>query len=174
VAAATTAAPNGVTISLARGTATLPAINFGGSGADNNTGLFSRAADEVNLAAGGVEVLRATTTTLVGGAIAPGQLLAATRGTAALPAFASLNDSNTGMFFPFVSGNDAVGISTGGTERVRVKTEGVDILSGDLLRGGTKVVGAQGAAIADAAGGTEITTINAILARLRAHGLIAT
>ena len=37
-----------------------------------------------------------------------------------------------------------------------------------------KVVGAQQAAIADAAGGTEITTINAILTALRTHGLIAT
>jgi hypothetical protein len=45
---------------------------------------------------------------------------------------------------------------------------------GAFLFAGTQVVGAQGAAIADAAGGTEITTINAILARLRAHGLIAT
>ena len=39
---------------------------------------------------------------------------------------------------------------------------------------GTIVVGAQGVAIPDAAGGTEITTINSILAALRTHGLIAT
>lgn len=44
--------------------------------------------------------------------------------------------------------------------------------------GGTKVVGAQGAAVADAAGGATIdaearTAINTLLARLRAHGLIA-
>jgi hypothetical protein len=50
-----------------------------------------------------------------------------------------------------------------------------------LFRGGTKVVGAQGAAVADAAGGVVIdaearTAINTLLARLRAatgHGLIA-
>lgn len=45
--------------------------------------------------------------------------------------------------------------------------------------GGTKVVGAQGAAVADASGGVTIdaearTAINDLLARLRAHGLIAT
>lgn len=45
--------------------------------------------------------------------------------------------------------------------------------------GGTKVVGAQGAVVADAAGGVTIdaearTAINTLLARLRTHGLIAT
>lgn len=44
---------------------------------------------------------------------------------------------------------------------------------------GTKVVGGQGAAVADASGGATIdaearTAINALLARVRAHGLIAT
>lgn len=38
---------------------------------------------------------------------------------------------------------------------------------------GTKVVGARQAAIPDATAGTEATTINAILATMRAHGLIA-
>lgn len=44
---------------------------------------------------------------------------------------------------------------------------------------GTKVLGAQGAAVADAAGGVVIdaearTALNAALARMRAHGIIAT
>lgn len=44
---------------------------------------------------------------------------------------------------------------------------------------GTKVVGAQGAAVSDAAGGANVdaearTAINTLLARLRTHGLIAT
>lgn len=44
---------------------------------------------------------------------------------------------------------------------------------------GTKVVGAQGAAVPDASGGVTIDTearaaINALLARLRTHGLIST
>lgn len=47
-----------------------------------------------------------------------------------------------------------------------------------LLRGGTQVVGAQQAAVADAAGGVVVdvearAAINALLARLRTHGLIA-
>jgi hypothetical protein len=44
---------------------------------------------------------------------------------------------------------------------------------------GTKVVGAQGAAVADASGGAVIdaearTALNALLGRVRTHGLIAT
>jgi len=44
---------------------------------------------------------------------------------------------------------------------------------------GTQVVSAQGVAVADASGGSTVdtearTAINALLARLRAHGLIAT
>lgn len=52
-------------------------------------------------------------------------------------------------------------------------------LDNDLYKDGIKVVGAQGAAVADAAGGATVdaearTAINALLARLRTHGLIAT
>ena len=46
--------------------------------------------------------------------------------------------------------------------------------AGEFRVNGTKVVGPRGAAIVDAAAGTEVATINAILTRLRAHGLIAT
>jgi hypothetical protein len=65
-------------------------------------------------------------------------------------------------------------------------TEALDVtgsinMTTSLLRGGTKVVGAQGAAVADAAGGATVdaearTAINDLLARVRAstgHGLIA-
>lgn len=45
---------------------------------------------------------------------------------------------------------------------------------GEFRVNGTKVVGAQQAAIANSAGGDEQAKINAILAALRAHGLIAT
>lgn len=46
--------------------------------------------------------------------------------------------------------------------------------AGEFRINGTKVVGPRQAAIADATAGTEITTINAVLAILRAHGLIET
>lgn len=52
-------------------------------------------------------------------------------------------------------------------------------LSGVLNIDGSQVVGTQGAAVADASGGATVdtearTALNALLARLRAHGLIAT
>lgn len=52
-------------------------------------------------------------------------------------------------------------------------------LGTDLRVGGTKIIGAQGAAVADASGGATVdaearTAINDLLARLRAHGVIAT
>jgi len=141
-----------------RGTAAAPAFTFT---LDPNTGMFSGGVDQVSLSAGGVEGLRVTST----------QVLSAFLGTAAAPSIAFSADSNTGVFSRTAN---EFNITAGGSEIQRNSSAGVDIRTGDLLRGGTKVVGAQGAAIADATGGTEITTINAILNRLRAHGLIAT
>lgn len=52
----------------------------------------------------------------------------------------------------------------------------IDLASGQVLRvNGTQVVAAQGAAVADATGaGDVVAQLNALLARVRAHGLIAT
>ncbi|MGA9581365.1 MAG: multicopper oxidase domain-containing protein [Allosphingosinicella sp.] len=60
-------------------------------------------------------------------------------------------------------------------ERVRVTEAGVDIRNGgNLLVDGTKVIGAQGAAVANATdAASAVTQLNALLAQLRAHGLIA-
>ncbi|HEX8513827.1 MAG TPA: hypothetical protein VF688_12060, partial [Allosphingosinicella sp.] len=65
--------------------------------------------------------------------------------------------------------------STANAERVRVGDSGVDIRSGgSLLVEGTKVVGARGAAVANATdSASAVTQLNALLERLRAHGLIA-
>jgi hypothetical protein len=65
--------------------------------------------------------------------------------------------------------------STGRFERVWVSEAGVDIRSGgSLLVEGTKVVGARGAAVANATdSASAVTQLNALLERLRAHGLIA-
>lgn len=52
---------------------------------------------------------------------------------------------------------------------------GVAFGAGEVQVGGVKVLGAQGAAIADATGTADaVTKFNTLLARLRAHGLIAT
>jgi hypothetical protein len=61
------------------------------------------------------------------------------------------------------------------TERVRINEAGLDIRSsGSLAVGGIKVVGARGAAVANATdAASAVTQLNALLERLRAHGLIA-
>jgi hypothetical protein len=71
----------------------------------------------------------------------------------------------------FVSGGTA---TTAGATEVTVGAGVVDV--GVSLRyRGTKVVGAQGAAVADATDATSvIARLNDLLARMRAHGLIAT
>ena len=74
----------------------------------------------------------------------------------------------------FKDGGVQIGPATGGS-----KGSGTLNLDNDLYKDGTKVVGAQGAAVADASGGAIVdaearTALNALLARLRTHGLIAT
>jgi hypothetical protein len=97
------------------------------------------------------------------------------------------NDGST-KFFWTASGalvNMGIGQATGPTDidlglyakgagRIKPQQD-VDLLTGKVLRvNGTQVVGARGAAVADATdAATVITQLNALLARLRAHGLIA-
>lgn len=73
------------------------------------------------------------------------------------------------------SGNIAV-TSTGSGTPLSFTANGINMGSGkSLYANGTKVLGAQGAAVADATdAASAITQINLLLARCRAHGLIAT
>ena len=100
-----------------------------------------------------------------------------------------------GRGYPTNGTTIAVAGGTGATFRVNVRfgiITSVDVLTGGtgyasqevvqfaridvngFQLNGTKVVGDQQAAITDSIGGDEQTKINAILAALRAHGLIAT
>jgi hypothetical protein len=65
---------------------------------------------------------------------------------------------------------------SGGTEVARFSTAALNLAAGKTLQvNSVQVVGAQGAAVADATdAGSAITQLNALLARCRAHGLIAT
>jgi hypothetical protein len=89
------------------------------------------------------------------------------------------NNKGAGVNFEWRTGvtfNEAWG--TTGTSRMTLTAAGVLDLptAGSALNiAGTKVVGTQGAAVADATdAGSAITQLNALLARARAHGLIAT
>ena len=62
------------------------------------------------------------------------------------------------------------------TEIAEFDGTGLNLASGDVYKiANTQVVGAQGAAVADATGaGDVVAQLNTLLARCRAHGLIAT
>lgn len=71
------------------------------------------------------------------------------------------------------SGTNSVGIFTNGSQWGLETTS--DITANGYYQSGTKVVGAQGAAVADATGaGDVVAQLNTLLSRMRAHGLIAT
>jgi hypothetical protein len=96
-------------------------------------------------------------------------------GAAAVPVLSHINDLDTGVFLP---ASDAWSVATGGVEQVRVSGNGTLDLrnaAGSLLVNGTKVVGARRAHIADATTDTTVlrNTVNAILAALEGHGLVA-
>ena len=70
-------------------------------------------------------------------------------------------------------------VSTDAAVRMTLSSDGELTVDTQYEVAGTKVVGARGAAVADASGGATVdaearTAINTLLARLRAHGLIAT
>lgn len=73
-----------------------------------------------------------------------------------------------------------VNLASGNTVVARSQSTGLNVLSGfAYYQNNVQVVGAQQAAVADATGGATVDTearaaINALLARLRTHGLIAT
>jgi hypothetical protein len=71
---------------------------------------------------------------------------------------------------------DGVDLSDGTYAVNAGDTDGGKINAGhSYLVNGTKVVGAQGAAVADATGaGDVVAQLNSLLAKLRTHGLIAT
>ena len=64
--------------------------------------------------------------------------------------------------------------TTSNLPQARVHVDGDTWVDGDIFIDGTKVIDAQGAAVADATdAATAITQLNALLARVRVHGLIA-
>jgi 6-phosphogluconolactonase (cycloisomerase 2 family) len=97
--------------------------------ADTNTGLANPQADQLSVITNGSDRIRVSATGLVGiGTTSPSSLLhvagviTVSAGTAALPALVPSGDANTGILFPAA---DTVAISTAGSERVRVKDNGV-------------------------------------------------
>ena len=86
--------------------------------------------------------------------------------------FNSLNPAGT-AFGNFLFGSTYMVFNVNSTTKLRIDTYGINV-SGVVQVNGTQVLGARGAAVADATdAATAITQLNALLARCRTHGLIA-
>jgi hypothetical protein len=99
-----------------------------------------------------------------------------TLGGASNEALRFYDGANTWQLYRRVAGSFSFGLSGSGVP-FEVMADGAHATA--FLVSGTKVLGAQGAAVADVTGGATIDTearaaINALLARCRAHGLIGT
>lgn len=99
----------------ADGTVSTPSVSFV---SETATGFYRAGATDVRFAMAGVDVATLTT---AGVTVGSTKVLALPDGTAAAPALTNTGDTNTGVFFPNA---DIVGVSTGGTERLRVDASG--------------------------------------------------
>jgi hypothetical protein len=118
---------------------------------------------------------------VVDGGIAAAKGVSATKGTATWSGYfassgtaALLDGTVAGRFYSTLT--DGVDLSDGTYAVNAGDTDGGKINAGhSYLVNGAKVVGAQGAAVADATGaGDVVAQLNSLLAKLRTHGLIAT
>ena len=110
-------------VTIPAGTSALPSLRFTG---DNDTGLYSSAANNVNVTAGGT--LSHTFTSTYSTASVP---IRVPDGTAAAPSLTNTGDENTGIFF---GAADEVSITTGGTERAQFDSNGLSILAQKPVR----------------------------------------
>ena len=110
-------------VTIAAGTVSLPSLRFTG---DNDTGLYSSAANNVNITAGGT--LSHTFTSTYSTASVP---MRVPDGTAAAPSITNTGDEDTGIFFNTAN---ELSFSTGGTERAQIDTNGLHILSQKPVR----------------------------------------
>lgn len=120
-------------LAVTAGTAALPGIAVSG---DLNTGLVSPGADQLAITTGGTSRL-AVSTTAVSSTLAVDVPL----GAVGTPSITFTGDLNTGIYSP---GADQVAISTGGTERMRIRNNGTILLS---TGGNDSAVNARGVEI---------------------------
>ena len=103
-------------VTVGAGSAGSPSLTFS---SDSDTGFFNRTAGELNVAIGGSWIANFQSTGLK---IYAGTGIFNRNGSAAAPSFTFSDDTNTGMYR---KGADALGFSTGGTERVSIDSSGV-------------------------------------------------
>ena len=104
-------------VAAGAGSAGSPSISFSG---DTNTGIYSAAADQIGISAGGSNIFTMSSSGLVAATTGGGSVSTA-NGTAAAPTFSFAGDTDTGWFRPAA---DTLAAATGGTERVRIDSSG--------------------------------------------------
>ena len=110
-------------VTIPAGTVSLPSLRFTG---DDDTGLYSSAANNVNVTAGGT--LSHTFTSTYSTASVP---IRVPDGTAAAPSITNTGDEDTGIFFNTAN---ELSFSTGGTERAQIDVNGLHILAQKPVR----------------------------------------
>ena len=96
------------------GTAAVPSVTFDQS---TGTGLYLASSNVLGIATSGVQQLTVDSS----GNVSITGIISAAAGTAAAPAYRFTGDTNTGIYSP---GADQVAISTNGTSRVAVQSDG--------------------------------------------------
>lgn len=110
-------------VTIPAGTVSLPSLRFTG---DTDTGLYSAAANTVNVTAGGT--LSHAFTSTYSTANVP---LRVPDGSAAAPSLTNTADENTGIFF---GAADEVSVTTGGTKRAQFDSNGLSVLAEKPVR----------------------------------------
>lgn len=106
------------------GTAAAPAFSWS---ADTNTGWFRNGADDMRASTGGLQRLRISNNAVE---LINGVQFAALDGTAGAPGIAWANDLDTGWFR---QGADDMRATTGGAQRLRISSTGIELINGVQL-----------------------------------------
>lgn len=110
-------------VTIPAGTVSLPSLRFTG---DNDTGLYSAAANTVNVTAGGT--LSHSFTSSYSTASVP---IRVPDGSASAPSLTNTGDENTGIFF---GADNEVSIAINGTERAQFDVDGLSVLGQKAVR----------------------------------------
>jgi hypothetical protein len=110
-------ASSATSVAAGAGSAATPSISFS---ADADTGFYSSGTNSLGISAGGNKVWDITTSAIVS-PTAGGASISSAAGTAAAPTFSFSGDTDTGWY---LAAPDTLAASTGGTERIRIDSNG--------------------------------------------------
>lgn len=168
------------------GSATTPAFSFS---ADNNTGIFSSAADTLDFTTGGTSRVTLSTTSaafavpISGTNVTTSGIVSLAAGTVSAPSLTFTGDTNTGIYS---SAADKIDFATGGTNRLSLASTGLTSTVVHLAPDGavgapgysfandpdTGIYSSAANALAIACGGAQRLNINSTSMTLNGIGLV--